>query len=59
MERKHNAPLHRGVIDGIRQVINQMQQKKSRMGVRRGRGGGLFRGFPEMPGCRERDVSGM
>lgn len=33
MERKHNAPLHRGVIDGIRQVINQMQQK-GRMGVR-------------------------
>lgn len=53
MERKHNAPLHRGMIDGIRQVINQMQQK-GRMGVR---------GETRLPRDawlpRERDVPGM
>lgn len=56
MERKHNAPLHRRVIDGTHLVINQIQQK-GRM-LRRVLGGG----FPELPGARlprERDVSGM
>lgn len=53
MERKHNASLHRRVIDSTRQLINQMQQK-GRMLRRVFGGGGEWGGCPEREEtCRE------